>query len=278
MPKCLKCNGSAFEVKNMRFEQEIKKQTVEVVVPTSVCVGCNAPQMDDEQKTTLRKAVADRYRESHGLLTSAEIVGLRDKLGMSQIAFARFLNVGEASIKRWETYYIQDVSQDDHIRIKCDPVYSESHFFYLQSRCGDVDVYSGMKSFSPHFVKQVSEFFEQANPECSQHLRKLHFYTDFLHFKRHSRSITGMRYTPLKSGPAPCNYSQLSQFLQRSQLPPAKSVEFDDQEKETLEEVRQLFLQDQGQMLSDFAVQEKGFLETCEEALISYEHAKDLLI
>jgi hypothetical protein len=44
---------------------------------------------------------------------------------MSQTAFASYLKVGEASIKRWETYYVQDVVQDDHIRLKCDEAYAE---------------------------------------------------------------------------------------------------------------------------------------------------------
>ena len=44
---------------------------------------------------------------------------------MSQAAFANYLKVGEASIKRWETYFVQDVVQDDHIRLKCDEAYAE---------------------------------------------------------------------------------------------------------------------------------------------------------
>jgi hypothetical protein len=52
-------------------------------------------------------------------LTSEEIINYRALLGMSQVAFANYLKVGEASIKRWETYFVQDVVQDDHIRFRC---------------------------------------------------------------------------------------------------------------------------------------------------------------
>jgi len=278
MPKCLKCGDLIFEIKNLRFNPQIKKQNVEVVVPCNVCQSCNATLMDSEQMNTLRRVAADRYREMNGLLTSKQIVAYREKLGLSQISFARFLNVGEASIKRWETYYIQDNSQDDHIRVKCDPLYSESNYFYLQSKYCDIDIYSGLKSFSARLVRQVWQFFEQAHPECLTHLGKLHFYTDFLHFKRHNRCITGMGYAPLKSGPAPYNYNQLTHFIQCKQFDPSKNADFDDQEKKTIEDVCNLFLQDNGQMICDLSAKERGFLETHETEFISYGYAKDLLI
>jgi DNA-binding transcriptional regulator YiaG len=79
--------------------------------------------MDSGQMNQLRKISADEYRKKHGLLTSAEITQYRKRLDMSQIQFAEYLNVGEASIKRWETFFIQDKIQDDHIRLKCDNRY-----------------------------------------------------------------------------------------------------------------------------------------------------------
>lgn len=249
-----------------------------MVVPCNACQSCHSILMDNEQMNGLRRASADRYREANGLLTSKEIVAYREKLGLSQIGFARFLSVGEASVKRWETYYIQDESQDDHIRVKCDLSYSESNYFYLQSQYGDVDIYSGHKPFSLQLVRQVSQFFKKAEPECPVYLRKLHFYADFLHFKRHDRCITGMRYVPLKSGPAPHNHTYLSQFIQSEQFDPPKITFLDDDEKKTMDDICTLFLQDKGELICDLSSREKGFLETDDTAFISYNHAKDLLI
>ena len=67
----------------------------------------------------LRKGSADAYRKKHGLLTSEEIVNFRSLFGMSQAAFANYLKVGETSVKRWETYFVQDADQDEHIRAYC---------------------------------------------------------------------------------------------------------------------------------------------------------------
>lgn len=116
--KCLNCDSNKFEEENYQFTPEIKGEEVEVVVLAIVCTKCLQPFMNDEQMSQLRKAAADAYRKKHGLLTSEEIINFRNLFGMSQASFADYLKVGEARIKRWETYFVQDVGQDEHIRFK----------------------------------------------------------------------------------------------------------------------------------------------------------------
>lgn len=53
-----------------------------------------------------------------------EIRRARESPGFSQQAFAEYLGVGEASIKRWELGSLQDKSSDDLIRLKTDPDYA----------------------------------------------------------------------------------------------------------------------------------------------------------
>ena len=48
--------------------------------------------MEANQMNELRRATADAYRKKHILLTSREIIALREKLNMSQVEFARYLN------------------------------------------------------------------------------------------------------------------------------------------------------------------------------------------
>ncbi len=280
MPKCIQCSSSAFEIKPLSFFPKVKQQVVEVIVPSNVCKECNQTLMDTEQVNLLRKRASDRYRELHGLLTSKEIVAFREKLGMSQVAFAQFLSSGEASIKRWETYYVQDKSQDKLIRIMCDQPYSESNYFYLQSKYANIDIYSGLKSFSSDLFKEAEESFQHTLCGRNAQLRRLYFYLDFLHFKRHNQCITGLRYTPLKSGPSPYNYKWLMNPSnpKPSETFPKKTTLLEGQEKQTLEDVCKFFLKDNGQSLYSFSSQEKGYIETTEDQFISYKYAKDLLI
>ncbi len=61
------------------------------------------------------RLLADAYLRNHGLLTSEEIKDRRRRLGMSQQQFAQHLDVGVASIKRWEMGKIQEPHSNDLI-------------------------------------------------------------------------------------------------------------------------------------------------------------------
>lgn len=156
--KCLSCECEKFELKNVRFNPEIKGEKIEVVVPSFVCTKCQTPLMDGDQMNVLRRSAADQYRKQHNLLISEEIVQYRSLLGMSQVAFANYLKVGDASIKRWETYYVQDVVQDDHIRLKCDEAYAELNALEVHWKSHSPDIYSGNRSFCLELFKQAVRY------------------------------------------------------------------------------------------------------------------------
>ena len=57
------------------------------------------------------------YRVKHGLLTSNEIVAIRENYGLSQVDLARLLGWGEATISRYESKAIQDEAYDTMLRL-----------------------------------------------------------------------------------------------------------------------------------------------------------------
>lgn len=57
------------------------------------------------------------YRVKNGLLTSDEIVAIRESYGLSQVDLARLLGWGEATISRYESKAIQDEAYDTMLRI-----------------------------------------------------------------------------------------------------------------------------------------------------------------
>ncbi len=288
--KCLKCDSEQFVEQHVRFDPEVKGEIVEVIAPCSVCKNCQASLMTGEQMNVLRRAAADKYRELHGLLTSAQIIAYREELGMSQAAFARYLNVGEASIKRWETYYVQDAGQDEHIRLKCDEAYAEVNFLDVFWKRHEPDIFSGNRKFNLQMFKNVALFFVQHVKESIIYLNKLHFYTDFFHFIKHGVSLTGARYVPLKYGPCPDQYRTIyaglvsKGYLKENNnhtfaaLSKADLTLFDDSERETLEFMHKLCKTKGVKQLYDLSHKEKGYVKTSECAFISYEFAKDLLI
>lgn len=288
--KCLKCSNEKFEIERARFTPEIKNQLMEVEVPCFVCKECGATLMDSSQMNALRRAAADRYRELNQLLTSVQIVKYREGLGMSQAAFARYLNVGEASIKRWETYFIQDNSQDDHIKLRCDESYAETNYLNVHWKYQEPDIFSGNKKFSLEIFKQIALYLATKTRESIIFINKLHFYIDFYHFKKYGTSITGARYVPLKYGPCPDQYKIIYDSLEKNgilygheknkyntQTEPDLTV-FDDQEKETLEYIYAIYSKRGARFLYDLSHKEKGYIDTSECTFISYEYANSLKI
>ena len=59
----------------------------------------------------------NEYRRAHELLTSDEIVAIRESYGLSQVDLAKLLGWGEATISRYESKAIQDDAYDNMLRI-----------------------------------------------------------------------------------------------------------------------------------------------------------------
>jgi putative zinc finger/helix-turn-helix YgiT family protein len=287
--KCLNCDSEKFETKNIRFNPEIKGEEVEVIVPSYVCTECQTPLMDSEQMNLLRRRAADKYRKKHHLLTSEAIINYRASLGMSQAAFANYLKVGEASIKRWETYYVQDVVQNDHIRLKCDEAYAELNALEVHWKSHSSDIYSGNRSFCLELFKQAVRYLIGFT-KSPLFLNKALFYSDFKHFQLHGVSITGARYVHLEYGPCPDQFQNIYKlFLSngvlisaghhalKSTTKPDLSV-FSDSEKEVLELIAQLSGKDGGKKLLKASHEEQAFKKTEPLQLISYHLSKDLKI
>lgn len=276
---CLECLGTDFEIQKIRLSFKIKNQSVEVVLPCSVCRSCSRPLMEAAQMNILRQAASDVYREKNGLLTSKQIIKYRERLKMSQTAFAHYLSVGEASVKRWESYHIQDCSQDDHIRIKCDIVAAQNNHAFLLSGGEDPNIYNGNRQFSSDFTDNIRLYLNyNVSPQNISCINKLHFYIDFLHFKNYGRSITGCKYVPLKYGPCPF----ISDLFTASKLEDHRRSctldLFDDQEQNTINRVCELYIGIGEKNFSEMTRKEKGYLDTNEPDFISYKYAKDLLI
>ncbi len=287
--KCLNCDCEKFETKNVRFNPEIKGEEVEVVVPAFVCTNCQTPLMDGEQMNVLRKAAADKYRKQHNLLTSDDIVKYRISLGMSQVAFANYLKVGEASIKRWETYFVQDVVQNDHIRLKCDEAYAELNALEVHWKSHSSDIYSGNRTFCLELFKQAVRFLIKFT-KSPLFLNKALFYADFKHFQQYGISITGARYVHLEYGPCPDQFQNIYQLFRSKGILISgghhilKSIEepdlsfFSDTEKEILQFIAKKTAADGGKSLLKISHDEEAFKKTEPLEIISYEFSKKLKI
>ena len=209
---CLNCENKEFKEKKIKSEQSFKGQIFNVTAPAMVCVSCEFHQFNDEQANALRRATVDVYKQSKSLLTSIEVREYREALNMSQIDFAMHLGVGIASIKRWETYFVQDKSQDDLIRLRCDVSLAENNALKVAWAHDQPDSYNGNRKFDLDIFRNVVSKIIGLTSSPLFFFKAI-FYIDFMHFKRFGTGITGMKYSCLEHGPIPKGYDQLLKYM-----------------------------------------------------------------
>ena len=187
------------------------------------------------------------YRVLHGLLTSEEIVGIRESYGLSQVDLARLLGWGEATISRYESKAIQDEAYDTMLRmIKDNPLvalellkknedkFSETKRKYVRSKIVDkLDSYGkeyltrqALEAEYANFDKindfngyitldinkieaMVSYIAEGISNLFKVKLMKMLWYADALSFKRRGVSMTGMVYRHESMGALPIGHYSL---------------------------------------------------------------------
>ncbi len=151
--RCLKCNNKFFSERNISMKVKVKGLNLSVKGPSMICTSCSEPITTTQQMSIIRKLAADAYKKKKNLLTSDEIQKYRARFSMSQSQFAKYLGVGEASVKRWETFYIQEPAHDQQIRLKCDPDYAERNAKQVRTQYTNGCVRETSKSIT----NQVSE-------------------------------------------------------------------------------------------------------------------------
>ena len=119
--KCPLCDKDhEIEERTRTVTTIIKGEKVSCQETYFFCQNCDEDEnefvtgkMENDNLLNARNA----YRKAHGLLTSSEIVKIREKYGLSQVDLAKLLGWGEATISRYESKAIQDDAYDNVLRI-----------------------------------------------------------------------------------------------------------------------------------------------------------------
>ena len=82
-----------------------------------VCKKCGAWLSSAEVERENDISIYNAYKKKIGLLTTYEIKEIRAKRGMSQRQLAKFLDIGEKDITRYENGSVQTRSIDNMIRL-----------------------------------------------------------------------------------------------------------------------------------------------------------------
>lgn len=120
---CLICMEE-HEVQTVKLEETtvFKGEEVDFEAIYEYCCQANEYLENEEQIRSNDLAMKDAYRKKVGLLTSQEIVAIRERYGVSQKDFVKILCWGGATITRYENHQIQTLVHDDVLRnIRSDP-------------------------------------------------------------------------------------------------------------------------------------------------------------
>jgi putative zinc finger/helix-turn-helix YgiT family protein len=198
-----------------------------------VCLACGLEAGTVKSAGAIQKSIADAYRTKRDLLTGEEIKELRKAKGLTQQGLANLMNVGIASVKRWETGLIQSKSMDRALRI------------YLQGSGRD-DIYSGNRALSIPRIKLVIGVFETAlrkrllkKTDKMLFAAKYLWYADMLAYKKLGRSMTGAQYAALPYGPQINNYRDLIDEIKNARESSAEPLTED--EKRLIEKIVKAF-------------------------------------
>lgn len=228
----------------------IKGEEVEYEETFYFCKHCDedenefAPaRMENENLLNARNA----YRRKHNLLTSYEIVEIRERYGVSQTDLAKLLGWGEATISRYESKAIQDEAYDNMLRIIRDNPLKAYEFlqkngdkFNGQKKSGiKGKIIASLDAYGREYLKRQaleSEYVDYQDPSdangkqclnidkvesvvsyfagsvCNLYkvkLMKMLWYADALCYKLNGKAITGLVYCHESMGALPMGHYRI---------------------------------------------------------------------
>lgn len=186
------------------------------------------------------------YRRIHGLLTSDEIVEIREKYGLSQVELAKLMGWGEATISRYESKAIQDESYDSMLRLVSKDPFKALEFLeknkrqfglkYLQIRKTIIDCldsygreFLSRQSLESEYVEYNEKSYLNGNKlldvdklECiisyyarmvknlyKVKLMKMLWYSDVISYRDTGCAMTGLVYCHEKMGALPVGHYKI---------------------------------------------------------------------
>lgn len=253
-------------LKKLNKQRTFKGVDIEYAAEAFVCPECGLEAGTVQSAGDVQRAIADAYRARAGLLTGQEIKSLREVRGLTQQQLAEVMNIGIASIKRWETGMVQSKSMDHALR--------------MQLQCNiRSENYTGNREISLPRIKLVAKTFEAIlgrrllkSGDKFLFLAKYLWYADMLAFRRLGRGLTGASYAAITFGPQLNNYRDLVKPIQESDVNDAAPLSLE--EARIIKRVAEKFPHEQA--VYDAAHRERIWIESRTGALISYSGASEL--
>lgn len=219
-------------------EHEFRKEVFTVHVRYYVCEDTGERFTTSEQDELLFNELYSQYRAAHGIPFPEEIKAIRQRYGLNYQQMTKILGFGSNQYAQYEKGQVPSESNGKMLSAMMNRQFmlhlledskaefndEEYHKVYQSVMASDVttedeetkrliyrdtrrSIYNG---FGVHSVRKVSEmvkfFVCQEGGVFPTKLNKEMSYADFLHYKQHGQSISGLQYQAIQYGPVPVHY------------------------------------------------------------------------
>jgi putative zinc finger/helix-turn-helix YgiT family protein len=304
----------------------VRGEDIPVLVKTHVCQACGMDYSNPQEEGDPLDAAYRIYRERRHMLQPEEIRAFRKMLGLTQQEWSTVLGIGIATLNRYENGALQSEGHDQMLQLMMQPgnlvrTLAEKPALLPEAKRAQVlenlagpessgsllaeaedhygryepDIFSGYVRLDLEKFFQATQFLCHGKGVVKTKLLKLLFYADFLHFREHRVSITGMRYAHADHGPVPHRFETWLAALTdwEGRLEPQEQLigdyvgtvytsptvdigVFSASELKTLAVVKDHFEAYTATQIREESHAEAGYLETDNGELISYRYAEQL--
>ena len=202
-----------------------------------ICEDTGQQFTDTEQDEATLNDLYAQYRVKHGIPFPDDIAAIRKRYGLNQTQIGKLLGFG---VNQWAKYENGQVPSESNGRLiatlrrkaatlsliqDIKDIFEEGEYTKIlhliqsspdQDTLPDQDsilykgtirsIENGFGEFRHRKVEEMVKFFATGGTGVTK-LNKKMFYADFLHFKRHGISISGLRYQAIHYGPVPVHYA-----------------------------------------------------------------------
>ena len=232
--------GKVKEVSTME-EHEFRKEQFSVHVRYYVCEDTGQRFTTTEQDELLFNELYSQYRVNHGIPFPEEIKSIRLHYGLNYQQVSKILGFGVNQYAQYEKGQIPSESNGKllsaimnqqfmlHLLEDSRAEFSEDEYAkVLQSITTSVykpeneaqkrliyrnisrSIYNGFGQLNVNKVSEMVKFFVSKEGWIfPTRLNKEMFYADFLHYKLHGQSISGLQYQAIQYGPVPVHYDTI---------------------------------------------------------------------
>ena len=324
--------GKEMQLIKERRITKFRKDEFEVIFQYFKCIDSGEQFTTEEIDNLNINQVYNQYRVKHNIPFPEEIKNTREKYGLSKAKMSEILGFGVNTYTQYELGEIPNTSNARLIQTAADAeqflklvllsdsldeknrqkiktavekiLTSERRAFKSRTLQDYVlgsklpDIYSGFRS--PNFEKfagMVIHFAKTLEPFKTK-MNKLVFYADYMMFRKHGQSISGMRYVAIDRGPVPDKFQTIYEYLAYINKIEIKNVSFQnyvgdkfkasnssvnsqelfsETEIEILNEVCNIFKETSTKDIVDLSHKEKAWIENqVQKSTISYHYAFDL--